>query len=209
MVEWREEMVDTTCPVTDRDVFFCMSIGTGTFGGVKPLQLPAFSITDSGKGVVVSEEKPSETESAFRAECEKYGVHDYKLLRACMLFVSPQSVRDKDDLWLATLSNIGFYMNINDWARDRVLDFNEDDILCESKIKLKDGGYKTFRVRDINAKWLEWLGSHQSFSECAKVLDIMFEYMSRFKVLPVCMRLVQDAHVQHAYSMKRWYADAR
>lgn len=110
---------------------------------------------------------------------------------------------------IATLSSIQFYAETTEWVRNKILDFNEDDILCESKVKLKDGSYKTFKVQDIDMTWLEWLESHQSFHECQEVLDKMFDYMSRFKVLPVCMRLVSDEHVQHAYRMKRWYVDAR
>lgn len=210
MVEWREEQ-DNSCDgniVTNKDIMFCMAMGVGVFGGVEPLDLPSFNVT-TRDGKMFSEEKSSVNEVVFREECEKYGVLDYKLLRACILYDSPESVWNKDDLWLATLSSVGFYVEMNAWARNRVLDFDESDIVFSSKVKLKMGGCKTFRVCDINMSWLEVLDSRQAYSDCSEALAELFKYMERFKDLPVCMRLVTTEHVKHAYLMKRWYLDAQ
>lgn len=67
---------------------FCMAMGEGVYGGTKPLQLPAFNITSGEDGKMFSEEKQSEVEKVFAEECRKYGVSDYKMLRACILYDS-------------------------------------------------------------------------------------------------------------------------
>lgn len=205
MIKWRGDAdIDVS---NECDIMFCMALDDGSSYAAEPLQLSAFTVTD-GDDEIITEEKPSDNESVFKEECEKYGVTDYKLLRACILYDSPRSTCEKDDLWLATISSIRMYVELNSWVKGHVLDYNEDDILCASKVKLKDGSYKIFRVEDINMSWLEWLDARQSYPECTEVYNEMFKYMEKFKSLPVCLRLVKSEHVAHAYRMKRWLVDA-
>lgn len=205
MVRWNRD--NCIFVSRDHDIMFCMALdGDQEYNGT-PLQLPAFTVTNTGNEII-TQELPSEHEEEFKKECEKYGVTDYKLLRAYMLYYSPKAVWEKDDLWLETLPFVGMDVRTTEYIRDHLLDFSEDDIICESKVKLKSGEYKIFRVKDINSYWLSWLEERQDYTECAEVYREMFKYMERFKNLPLCFRFVTTGNVAHAYSMHRWYTDA-
>lgn len=173
----------------DNDTVFAMALNRGTTYGAEPLPLPSFKITPGESGVFYCEEKPSDTEVDFKEACIRLGVKDYRLLRACILHDLPAPVWYKEDLWKEALPHIESYVNSHDWARNHVLDFSEDDVICTAESK-------TYCVRDIQYDNMD-----------DSILLAMAQFTKRFWNLPEHFRIVDDDHIQHAWWMKHWYLD--